>query len=133
MRNKSKLYTAGLLATFANLALMSWLIASLKWDHFFGRVTANMCAVEGSFAFGFVLYRFWVWPRAVRRKSKGFLQDLLLYHSYYSPVLLVRVFLLFPLLDLAGLHFIVNTLLGIGLSAARNFFCLLYTSPSPRD
>ncbi|MEC4805690.1 MAG: glycosyltransferase [Jaaginema sp. PMC 1079.18] len=120
-RKALKFLVAGSLAAMLNLLLMFLLVEKWGFDTFGLLNLANFLAIEISLIFSFFLYRFWVWPGGNWRLSKILFYQLPLYHVAVSISILMRTFIVFPLLEGLGVSYGVNTLLGILLSATLNY------------
>ncbi len=116
-----KFLIGGGLAAAVNLILIFVLI---EW---FGLATpllrnvANIVAIELSLVFSFFVYRIWVWPGGVWRARAVILKQLPLYHLSAGAAVLLRILLVFPLLDKLGVDYKLNTLIGVLLSAVLNY------------
>jgi len=125
--------SGGSLAAAANLGLMWLLVEQLGWSTLLLRNLANALAVEASLLLSFFIYRLWVWPGGNWRWREVLLQQIPLYHVAASAAVLLRIAVLFPLLDWLGVHYLLNTLAGVLLSATLNYLLsdrLLVQSPS---
>jgi dolichol-phosphate mannosyltransferase len=108
-------------ATLLNLGLIILLIEHLGLETPFLRNAANAIAIELSLIFSFLIYRSWVWTGGEWTLRGLLLKQLPLYHVSTGAVLLARIFLVFPILDWLGIHYIANTFIGILLSATLNY------------
>ena len=102
----------GLSAALVNLALIFVLIEVFQLSSPFLRNVANIISLELSLLYSFVVYRLFVW-NSVSGYKQGVLSQIVRYHMSSGGTLTLRSFVLFPLLDLLGVHFLVNTLIGV--------------------
>ncbi|MGF1569872.1 MAG: glycosyltransferase [Nodosilinea sp.] len=116
-----KFLLGGGVAALVNLVLIALLIERLGFDTPLLRNVANAIAIELSLLFSFVIYRLWVWPGGSWSVRDLLLRQLPLYHVSAGAAVLLRVLVLFPLLDYLGVSYGVNTLLGVLLSASINY------------
>jgi dolichol-phosphate mannosyltransferase len=80
----------------------------------------NFAAMEISLVYSFFVYRSFVWRDKTRSASRVLLRQLPLYHLSAGAGLLTRT-LLFPLLQIVGLHYLLNIILGIMTGASVNY------------
>ena len=80
----------------------------------------NIVAMEISLVYSFFIYRAFVWRIKTYDTAQIFLRQLPLYHLSAGTSILVRA-LLFPLLQLLGVHYLPNVALGILVGAAANY------------
>lgn len=83
----------------------------------------NLVAMEISLVYSFFVYRAFVWRIKIWDKSQIILRQLPLYHLSAGAAVLVRT-LLFPLLQLLGVHYLSNIALGILVGAAINYLLI---------
>ena len=110
----------GVSAVF-NLLLIYFLIEGLGLDTATLRNVANIIAIELSLIFSFFIYRIWVWPGGVWRISSVLFKQLPLYHLSAGTAILLRILIVFPVLDKLGVSYGLNTLIGILINAAVNY------------
>lgn len=116
-----KFLLGGGVAAFFNLLLIYLLIDRLGFNTPFLRNAANFIAIELSLLFSFFIYRIWVWPGGIWTIQEVLLRQLPLYHLSAGTAVVVRILILFPLLDWLGINYGINTLVGILVSAALNY------------
>lgn len=104
----------------ANLLLLFGLVTILGMRGGWREDVANLLALELSALFQFALCRQWVWKET---SQAPLWRDLLAFHGAIVLTLTGRA-LLFSALRQAGLHYLPNSVLGIGLAAVANY--LLY-------
>lgn len=80
----------------------------------------NLVAMEISLVYSFFVYRAFVWRIKTWDKAQILLRQLPLYHLSAGAAVVVRT-LLFPLLQLLGVHYLSNIALGILVGAAMNY------------
>ena len=114
------LFGGGVAAAF-NLLLIYILIEWLGFDTALLRNLANIIAIELSLIFSFFIYRIWVWPGGVWRISSVLFKQLPLYHLSAGTAVLLRILVVFPLLDKLGVDYGINTIIGVLLSAITNY------------
>ena len=114
------LFGGGVAAAF-NLLLIFVLIEWLGFTTPLLRNVANVIAIELSLILSFFIYRIWVWPGGVWKISAVLFKQLPLYHLSAGTAVLLRVLVVFPLLDKLGVSYGINTLIGILLSAVINY------------
>lgn len=117
----SKFLVGGGVAALFNLLLMHLAVAYLGFDTPLLRNVANILAIELSLIFSFFIYRIWVWPGGDWTPKKILLEQLPLYHFSAGAALLLRVLVIFPLLDYFGVNYLINTLIGVLTGAAINY------------
>ena len=116
-----KFLLGGGVAAAVNLVLIFALIEWLGFNTPLLRNIANIIAIELSLIFSFFVYRIWVWPGGVWKVKEILGKQLPLYHFAAGTAVLVRVLILFPLLDWWGINYSINTLVGVLLSATINY------------
>jgi putative flippase GtrA len=114
----------GVITAVFNIVLLAILIESFKLNQVnqsFFRNLANIASIEVSLIFSFFVYRIWVWPSSSWSAKKIFKQELPLFHLSCGIVIATRSFILFPLLDWAGVNYVVNSLIGIAIGSVMNY------------
>lgn len=112
---------AGGVAFFLNLFLIHWLIDGLGFQTPFLRNVANVISIEISLIASFFIYRLWVWTGGDWTLKDVFLLQLPLYHLSAGLAILLRVFLIFPVLDWWKVSLGVNTMIGVLVGASINY------------
>ncbi|NJN02539.1 MAG: GtrA family protein [Leptolyngbyaceae cyanobacterium SL_1_1] len=124
LKNKKvRFLICGSITAAFNLAAISVLVALFAAKTPLLRNLANVTAIEISLLFSFFVYRLGVWPQASWQLKPVLLYQLPMYHLSAAIVIIARSFLIFPVLDWLGVHYLVNTLLGIALGAGLTY-CL---------
>ena len=116
-----KFLFGGGVAAAANLILIFILIEWLGFNTPILRNVANIIAIELSLILSFFIYRIWVWPGGEWRINSVLFKQLPLYHLSAGAAVLLRVFVVFPLLDNWGVDYGINTIVGVLLSAIINY------------
>ncbi|MEM9502843.1 MAG: glycosyltransferase, partial [Cyanobacteria bacterium P01_E01_bin.43] len=126
----------GGVAALLNLSLIYGLITPLGWDTPLLRNLANLVAIELSLIASFFIYRIWVWPGGSWSPKRLLLEQLPLYHFSAGAALLLRVLVIFPVLDRLGVNYLLNTLLGVAVGATINYILsdrLVFNRPAARS
>ncbi|MDZ8027613.1 MAG: glycosyltransferase [Nostoc sp. DedQUE11] len=116
-----KFLLGGGLAAALNLILIYLIIEKLGFNTAFLRNIANVVSIEVSLIFSFFIYRSWVWTGGVWNLREVFLRQLPLYHVSAGAAVIVRVFLIFPILDWLKVNYGINTIIGALVSASINY------------
>lgn len=117
----TKFLAGGGIAALFNLFLIHVAVSYLGFDTPLLRNVANLISIELSLIFSFFIYRAWVWPGGDWRFRAVLLEQLPLYHFAAGAAVLLRIFLIFPILDYLGVNYLVNTLVGVLAGAAVNY------------
>ncbi|MBE7386071.1 MAG: glycosyltransferase [Leptolyngbya sp. SIO1E4] len=133
-----KFLIGGAVAAGLNLVLIFLMIEKLDFSSAVLRNTANAISMEFSLIASFLIYKFWVWPGGSWKIKDLICKQLLLYHFSAGVALLLRIFIIFPVLDWLEINYIINTLVGIVASATINYIIsdsLVFNSsvPVPRN
>jgi len=112
----------GAITAAFNIVLLAAIIQTLNVQTPLARNIANAVALELSIIFSFLLYRIWVWNHETWNFKKIFLRQIPLYHASVSFIVLIRILILFPILDWIGLHYATNNLIGILIGSTMNYF-----------
>lgn len=112
----------GLVTAAFNLAIISLIIESLALNTPFLRNLANVVAIEISLIFTFFVYKIWVWSSSSWHLNQVFFREIPLFHLSSMFVITQRSLILFPIIDWLGLHYLLNTLIGIALGSVINYF-----------
>jgi dolichol-phosphate mannosyltransferase len=116
-----KFLLGGGVAAVFNLIAIFVLIEGLGLTTPLQRNIANVIAIELSLVFSFFIYRIWVWPGGVWCIWEVLSKQLPLYHLSAGASVLLRIIVVFPLLDRLGVDYGINTLVGVLLSAVFNY------------
>lgn len=127
-----KFLIGGGVAATINILLISSIIEKLGFNTPVLRNIANVISIEFSLLASFFIYRIWVWPGGAWTIREVLWRQIPLYHLSAGTSVIVRIFLVFPLLDWLKVNYIVNTLVGVFLSASINYLIsdrLVFNSP----
>lgn len=128
-----KFLLGGGVATAINLLLMFSFIELLGFNTSFLRNLANFISIELSLLASFFIYRIWVWRGGSWSWQNVLLKQIPLYHISAGASIVIRVFVVFPLLDWFGVNYGVNTLFGAIISAVLNYIIsdrLVFSNPT---
>lgn len=112
---------SGGMAAANNLFLMFLFVDFLSFNTFLLRNLANAISVEVSLLLSYFIYRLWVWPGGNWNLQRVLFKQLPLYHLSASSAIIIRIVLVFPLLDWFGITYSTNTLIGIIIGATVNY------------
>jgi dolichol-phosphate mannosyltransferase len=116
-----KFLVGGGVAAAINLLLIFALIEWLGFNTSTLRNVANAISIELSLLASFFIYRIWVWPGGAWTVREVLWRQIPLYHFSAGAAVVLRIFLIFPLLDWLGVNYAINTLVGVLVSAALNY------------
>jgi dolichol-phosphate mannosyltransferase len=116
-----KFFIGGGITATINLFLIFFLIDYVGFNTPFLRNIANVISLEISLISGFFIYRTFVWTGGNWDIKEVLLRQLPLYHVSAGTSVIARIFLIFPLLDWLKVSYVVNTLVGVLLSASINY------------
>lgn len=111
----------GAITAAFNIFLLFIIIEGLQLDTPLLRNIANISTLEISVLFSFLVYRLWVWPSASRQIKDIIFYQVPLYHVSIGISIILRSFVLFPLMDWLGIHYAINTLIGIAIGSILNY------------
>ncbi|MBD2178233.1 glycosyltransferase [Pseudanabaena sp. FACHB-1998] len=121
---KSKVFKfliGGGVTSAINLFLIFFLIDYVGLDTPILRNIANIISLEISLVCGFFIYRNLVWTGGNWNIKEVLLRQLPLYHVSAGFSVLARIFFIFPVLDFLKINYVINTLIGVLLSAVINY------------
>lgn len=116
-----KFLIGGGIAAAINLVLIFYLIDYFGFNTPFLRNIANVISIEVSLVASFFIYRTFVWTGGNWDIKEVLLRQLPLYHVSAGTAVIARIFLIFPILDWLKVSYVVNTLIGVLLSASINY------------
>ncbi len=116
-----KFLIGGGVAALINLFLIFVLIEWLGFNTVTLRNLANIIAIELSLLASFFIYRIWVWTGGSWKIREVIFRQIPLYHLAAGTAILARIFLIFPILNWLGVNYLINTLIGVLVSAAINY------------
>ena len=111
----------GTVGAFINLFFIFLLVSIFGMNTTFLENLANFFSLELSIIFSFIVNRNWTWYDTEREQGKGLFKQAFIFHLIVGGSILLRV-ILFPLLQLTGINYLINAIIGIGLGAIINFF-----------
>ncbi len=111
----------GLITAAFNIIILYVLIELWNFKTPTLKNVANLAAIEISLIFTFFVYKKWVWSKSKWHLKKIFLREIPLFHMSALLTIISRSFILFPIIDWLGIHYILNTLIGIGLGSIVNY------------
>lgn len=85
------------------------------------RNLANIISIEISLIFSFFVYQSWVWPTKRSTIQEMVLRQMPIYHLSVATSIAGRSLIVFPVLDWLGVHYIINSLIGILLGSIVNY------------
>jgi dolichol-phosphate mannosyltransferase len=108
-------------AVIINLVLLFVMVNYLGFNTDIGENIANAVSMELSIIYNFFMSRAITWKDRLREHGSRLLIQLIKFHVTIGITILFRL-LLFPILQLAGIHYIINAAIGIVISAVFNYF-----------
>jgi dolichol-phosphate mannosyltransferase len=111
----------GGVALIFNILLISFMVELLGFNTHILRNVANAVSIELSLLFSFFVYRTWVWPVYNSTFQEILMRQIPLYHLSAGAASGTRIFIVFPLLDWLGVHYVINTLIGVSLGATITY------------
>ena len=118
---KLRFLAAGGFCAAVNLGLIILLVDGSGFQSPLLKNLANVISIELSLLLSFIVYRTFVWSGGGWQLSDIIFRQLPLYHVSAGWAVCLRVLLLFPALDVLGVHYVVNTIVGVLVSAAVNY------------
>ena len=112
--------TAGSSAAALNLLLAYIAVDLLGFRTDLQQNYVNLAAMETSLVYSFFMYRAFVWKDKTSSVRWIVLRQLPIYHLTAGAGLLTRT-LLFPILQVTGLHYLPNIAIGILVGAGVNY------------
>ena len=116
-----KFLVGGGVSTAVNVLLIFAMIELLGLDTPALRNIANAASIELSLLFSFFVYRTWVWPGGTWTVREVLWRQIPLYHVSAGAAVIIRIFIVFPLLDWLGINYAINTVVGVLLGAGLNY------------
>lgn len=121
-RNKVfKFFVGGGISAVINLMLIFALIEWAGLNTPTLRNIANIISIELSLLASFFIYRIWVWQGGSWTAREVLFRQIPLYHVSAGAAIVVRILFIFPFLDRLGVNYVINTLLGVLVSAILNY------------
>jgi dolichol-phosphate mannosyltransferase len=116
----SKFLIVGASAALVNLSVMALFVEVLGFQTYFLKNLSNIFSIEVSIIFNFALSRAWTWGDAPLKKGRELAGQCASFHAANLFGLITRA-ILFAVLERAGVHYILNIILGIGVAASISF------------
>lgn len=113
-----KFFLIGITLTTFNLLLIYFFVEILKLNTIFLKNVSNVLAIEIGILFSFVLNRHFTWPES--KKNDTFLNQIIRFHYVVGFSAIFRV-VLFATLQLFGINYLLNTIIGVIFSSVFNF------------
>jgi len=107
-------------AVILNLILLYLLVNFFMLNTPLGENIANVASMEIAVIYNFFMSRWITWGDRHKEKGVHLLLQLLKFHVTIGITIIFRIILFF-LLQLAGLHYMLNAAIGIALAALFNF------------
>jgi dolichol-phosphate mannosyltransferase len=107
-------------ATVLNLLLAFIAVDLLGFRSTLQQNYVNFAAMETSLVYSFFVYRAFVWKDQTSSTRRILLRQLPLYHLSAGAAVLTRT-ILFPVLQVVGLHYLLNIIVGIMVGAGVNY------------
>jgi dolichol-phosphate mannosyltransferase len=120
-------------AVILNLLLLYAMVNYLGFDSSLGQNAANVISMELSIIYNFFLSRVITWKDRYREKGKGLFLQVIKFHVTIGITILFRMGL-FAVLQLVGVHYLLNAAIGIAISAIFNFLvydALIFKKEAP--
>jgi dolichol-phosphate mannosyltransferase len=111
----------GLLTAAFNVILIYYMIDIIRLDTPVLRNLANIASIEISLIFSFFVYKIWVWTGGSWNMKRLLFYQIPLYHVSAGISVMIRSFILFPVLDWLDVNPSINTLIGIVVGAVLNY------------
>lgn len=110
----------GFSAAIVNLMLMILFVEVFKFNTYLLRNIANILSIEISIAYNFSLSRLWTWKDAPKKQGKRLIMQFIAFNLAALTGISIRA-VTFAFLDLLGVFYILNVIIGIGLAATVDF------------
>jgi dolichol-phosphate mannosyltransferase len=81
----------------------------------------NIVTMEAGLVYSFFVYKAFVWKDKISSTSRILLRQLPIYHLSAGAAFVARGLLIFPLLQLLGVHYLLNIIVGLLSGAAITF------------
>ena len=82
---------------------------------------ANFISLELSIIFSFTINRNWTWKHRIKERKHSTINQLLYFHGAVGLSVTLRI-ILFPLMQLVGIQYLINTAFGIIVGAIINYY-----------
>ncbi|MEM1168856.1 MAG: GtrA family protein [Cyanobacteria bacterium P01_H01_bin.35] len=111
----------GVVTAAFNVLLISAIIELFGINKPVMRNLANVLSIEVSLLFSFFVYRTWVWSKGNWTIKEVIWRQIPLFHLSIGASIGIRSFIVFPILDWLGVHYTINTLVGILFGSIINY------------
>ncbi len=111
----------GVITAAFNVLLISAIIELFGIDQPVMRNLANVFSIEVSLVFSFFVYRTWVWSKGNWKIKEVIWRQIPIFHLSFGASIGSRSFIVFPILDWFGVHYTINTLVGILFGSIINY------------
>ena len=111
----------GSIAAMVNLGSMVFFIEVLGFNTYLLKNIANALSIEISVVANFIMCRQWTWQDAPRKAGMALVGQFASFNVAVMTGVVLRI-ALFAVLDLTGISYILNTVVGIGVVACFSFF-----------
>jgi len=112
-------------AVLLNLLLLYLMVHFMGFNDKIGENVANAVSMELSVIYNFFVSRIFTWKDRVKEKGARLFIQIVKFHLTIGLTLIFRLFL-FPILQYFGVFYIINSAIGIVISAIFNF--IIYDS-----
>ena len=113
----------GTVGAFINLFFIFLLVSIFRMNTTFLENLANFFSLELSIIFSFIVNRNWTWKHRISNQKNKTSTQFFFFHFAVGFSVLFRI-LIFPIFQLLGVNYLVNTAIGILLGATINYFSL---------
>ena len=108
-------------AATLNLVLAYIGVDLLGFNSYLQQNFVNLITMEAGLVYSFFVYKAFVWKDRNFAPGRVLLRQLPIYHLSAGAAILARVLLIFPLLQLFGVHYLLNITIGLLSGATINF------------
>jgi dolichol-phosphate mannosyltransferase len=115
-----KFLLVGASAALVNLSVMVFFVEVLGFKTYLLKNLANVLSIEISIIFNFALSRAWTWGDVPAKKGRNLAGQCVSFHAANLIGLITRA-VLFAVLESAGVYYILNMILGVGIAASMSF------------
>ncbi len=117
----SKFLVTGTAGALINLAAMFLIVRIFKMTSAIQSNIANLLSIEVSIWFSFIMNRNWTWSERPLFSNLKLVKQFMVFHIAVGASVLFRAGL-YPLLQLTGMYYLVNSAIGIALGSIINYF-----------
>lgn len=116
-----KFVIIGIIGALINLLAFYLLVMLTRTKSSLWKNVFNILSIEISIWFSFILNRNWTWSDRELLHKMRLKKQFFIFHIAVGLSVLARI-VLFPLFDNTGMHYLVNSAIGIALGAVINYF-----------